>query len=66
MYACMHKKCLFQIRSIKKPVTFRKKIVFIAKCNEKNLFETPYSLEKKLSASPKKGNPPPLPSLGKK
>ena len=37
----MHKKCFFfQIRSMKKPLTFFKngckKIVFITKCNEKN------------------------------
>ena len=38
MYACT-RSVFFQIRSIKKPVMFfkngRKKIVFIAKCNEK-------------------------------
>ena len=34
-----------------------KRIVFITKCNEK-LFETHNSSEKKLSASPKNGNPP--------
>ena len=41
----MHKKCLFQIRAIIKPVTFFNmvvKVVFVTKCNE-----THYSLEKK-------------------
>ena len=40
VYACTRSVFLFQIRSIKKPVTFFKngckKIVFITKCNEKN------------------------------
>ena len=61
----MHKKCFsFQIKYIEKPATFFnngcKKIVFITKCNEKNMFERHYFLEKKLSASPKNDNPSPL------
>ena len=59
---CIHKKCLFQIRSIIKPVTFfengRKRIVFITKCNEKNSL-TQIILWKKLFASPKNNPPPP-------
>ena len=62
---CMHKKCFFfQIRSIEKPVTFfkngHKKIVFITKCNEKIVWNALF-FRKKLSASPKNGNPPPPP-----
>ena len=57
----MHKKCFFFPNKIyKKSCNVLKngckKIVFITKCNEKKLFETHYSL-KKLSASPKNGNP---------
>ena len=59
---CMHKKCFFfQIRSIEKLVTFLEmviKIVFITKCNEKNCLKCS-TLWKKLSASPKNGNPSP-------
>ena len=58
----MHKKCLFQIRSIKKPITFLKmvaKIVFITKYNEK-LFERHYSSEKIVCKS-QNGNPLPPP-----
>ena len=44
------------------PVTFfkngRKKIVFITKCDEKNCLKR-ITLWKKLSATPKNGNPPP-------
>ena len=51
----------FKIRSIKKLVNVfkngRKKIVFITKCNEKNCLKR-IILWKKLSASPKNGNPP--------
>ena len=59
---CMHaQEVLFQIRSIKKPVMFfkndRKKIVFITTCNEKNCLKRT-TLQKKLSTSPKNGNPP--------
>ena len=58
----MHKKCFFQIGSIKKPVKFfkngLKKIVFITKCDEKNCLKC-ITLWKKLSATPKNGNPPP-------
>ena len=65
MYMHAQEVFFFQIRSIKKPATFFKngckKIVYITKCNEKNCLETYYS-SKKLSASPKNGNPlPPLP-----
>ena len=55
----------FQIRSVKKPVTFFKNgckiIVSITKCNEKNCLKC-ITLQKKLSASPKNGNPPPPPN----
>ena len=60
---CMHAQevLFFQIRSIKKPVTFFKicckKIVSITKCNEKNCLKC-ITLQKKLSASPKNGKPP--------
>ena len=58
---CMHpQEVLFQIRSIKKPVIFLKMIVkncFHYNMQSKKLFETYYSL-KKLSTSPKNGNPP--------
>ena len=60
---CMHAQevLFFQIRSIKKPVTFFKngckKIASITKCNEKNCLKR-ITLQKKLSASPKNGNPP--------
>ena len=60
---CMHAQevLFFQIRSIKKPVTFFengcKKIVSITKCYEKNCLKR-ITLQKKLSASPKNGNPP--------
>ena len=59
---CMHaQEVLFQIRSIKKPVMFFKngckKIVFITKCDEENCLKC-IALWKKLSASPKNGNPP--------
>ena len=49
----------FQIRSIKKPVTFLKMVVkklFSLQNVMKKLFEMHYSL-KKLFASPKNGNP---------
>ena len=53
---CMHvQEVLFQIRSIKKPVTFFKMVV--KKCNEKISLKS-IILQKKLSASPKNGNPP--------
>ena len=61
---CMHGQevLFFQIRSIKKPVTFLKngckKIVSITKCNEKNCLKR-ITLQKKLSASLKNGYPPP-------
>ena len=62
-FMCMHAQevfFFFQIRSIKRPVTFFKngckKIVFITKCNEKIVWNA--LLLKKLSASPKNGNPP--------
>ena len=57
---CMHAQevFFFQIRYIKKPVTFFKngceKIVFITKCKEKNCLKR-ITLQKKLSASPKNG-----------
>ena len=60
VYACT-RSVVFQIRSIKKPVTFSKngckKIVSITKCSEKNCLKR-ITLQKKLSASPKNGNPP--------
>ena len=43
---------------------FCKKIVLITKCNEKNCLKR-ITLEKKLSASPKNGNPPPPPPIKK-
>ena len=66
VYACT-RSVSFQIRSIKKPVTFFKngckKIVSITKCNEKNCLKR-ITLQKKLSASPKNGNPPPIKNNG--
>ena len=51
---------LFSNKTYKKPVMFfkndRKKIAFITKCNEKNCLKR-ITLEKKLSASHKNGNP---------
>ena len=61
---CMHaQEVLFLSNKIyKKPVTFFKngckKFVYITKCNEKNCLKR-ITLHKKLSASPKNGNPPP-------
>ena len=66
VFMCMQAQevVFFSNEIYKKPVTFFlkmvvKKVVFITKCKEKKLFETHYSLEKKLSASPKNGTPPP-------
>ena len=60
---CMQKKCLFQIKSIKKPETFFKMVVkklFSLQNVIKKLFES-IILLKKLSTSPKNGTHPPLP-----
>ena len=65
---CMHAQevLLFQIRPIKKTVTFLKngckKIVSITICNEKKCLKR-ITLQKILSASPKNGNPPPPPPI---
>ena len=62
VYACTRSVFLSN-KIYKKPVTFFKngckKIVSITKCNEKNCLKC-ITLHKKLSASPKNGNPPPI------
>ena len=61
---CMHAQevFFFQIRSIKKPVTFFKngckKIVYITKCNEKNCLKR-ITLQKNCLQVPKMVIPPP-------
>ena len=63
LFICIHAQEVFfflQIRSIKKPVKCFKngrKKLFSLQNVMKKLFETHYSL-KKLSASPRNGNPP--------
>ena len=60
VYACT-RSVFFSNKIYKKPVTFFKngckKIVSITKCYEKNCFKH-ITLQKKLSGSPKNGNPP--------
>ena len=62
---CMHAQEVFISNKIyKKPVTFFKMVfkkLFSSQNVMKKLFETHYSLEKKLSASPKNGPPSPPP-----
>ena len=61
-FMCMHaQEVFFQIKSIRKSVTFLKMVIkklFSLQNIMKKLFEMHYSFEKKLSASPKNGNPP--------